>query len=257
MDIQSKIKQYIRDNKISFREFAKLSGLPNSTLQSICERGINSASFLNATKIAKVLGVSLEDFETYKGDFAISQTEREFIEKFRLVDSRGKAGVEALLNHEYFAVSGKKSDSVAVNSFAVSNQSSYIEISKRKPKLQTLKVFLQPAAAGTGNYLDDEYFEEMQFENIPHGADFGVRIAGDSMTPKIRDGDIAFVKKQDSISEGEIGIYVIDGDAFCKKLTKKEDGFYLHSLNAKYADFILPENGYVVGRVVGTQSGEV
>ncbi|MFI3167173.1 MAG: XRE family transcriptional regulator [Bacillota bacterium] len=250
MDIQIKIREYIKYNKMSFREFAKLAGLPNSTLQSICERGIGSASFLNASKIAKVLGVSLSDFETFNGDFSASDSEQNMILKYRSIDSRGKQSVDAVLLHEFarvetFAVK----DAPAAYSFD-KKKANYINIEKRAPKLSTVKIFLQPAAAGYGNYLDDEYFEELELENVPASADFGVRIAGDSMQPKICDGDIAFVKKQETIQEGEIGIYIIDGDAFCKKLIKKQGEFYLHSLNEKYDDFILPQNAYVVGKVV-------
>ncbi len=248
MDIQIKIKEYIKSQKISFREFAKMCGLPNSTLQSICERGIYSASFQNATKIANVLGVSVGDFASSPCDFAVSKEETQFIEKLRKLDSRGKESVFAILNHEY--KSCNVSDGVLQFVSQSKKSADYIEISKREIKKRMLKVYLQPAAAGTGNYLDDEYFEECEFENPPKKADFAIRIAGDSMEPKIQNGDVVFVQKCESIANGEVGIYVIDGDAFCKKLAVKDDGAYLHSFNPKYADFILPESAYLVGKVI-------
>ncbi|MFI3162867.1 MAG: XRE family transcriptional regulator [Bacillota bacterium] len=250
MDIQIKIREYIKANGISFREFAKTCGMPNSTLQSICERGIFSASFANAKKIADVLGVSVSDFAGSAEGF--SPRELGVISKFKTLDERGKNAVEAVLQSQVeYAFKGEKTFS-NVTAFSKKDNASYIEISKRaeKTNARTLKVFLQPAAAGTGNYLDDDSFEEILFENPPASADFGVRIAGDSMTPQINDGDIVFVKQQATISEGEIGIYVIDGDAFCKKLLSKNGEYFLHSLNPKYSDFKLAENAFLVGKVV-------
>ncbi len=250
MDIQIKIKEYIKSNGISFREFAKTCGMPNSTLQSICERGIFSASFANAKKIADVLGVSVSDFSG--GAEGFSSRELGVISKFKTLDERGKIAVEAVLQSQLeYSLKGEKTHS-NITAFSKKENASYIEISKRAEKTtsRTLKVFLQPAAAGTGNYLDDDSFEEMLFENPPATADFGVRIVGDSMEPQIANGDIVFVKKQASISDGEIGIYVIDGDAFCKKLLAKNGEYFLHSLNPKYSDFPLSEDAFLVGKVL-------
>lgn len=253
MDVQIKIKEYIKSKGISFREFAKTCGMPNSTLQSICERGIASASFANAKKIADVLGVSISDFAgSAEG---LSPRERSVIAKFQTLDERGKHAVEAVLQSQVeFALRGVKTHS-NITAFSKKDSVSYIEISKKAEKAEkissrTLKVFLQPAAAGTGNYLDDDSFEEILFENPPLQADFGVRIAGDSMQPQINDGDIVFVKQQATICEGEIGIYVIDGDAFCKKLLSKNGEYFLHSLNPSYNDFPLSENAFLVGKVI-------
>jgi len=44
--------------------------------------------------------------------------------------------------------------------------------------------------------------------SIAEAADFALSVAGDSMEPSFRDGDKVFVRKQDSINEGEIGIFV-------------------------------------------------
>ena len=48
-----------------------------------------------------------------------------------------------------------------------------------------LPVFLQPASAGTGQWLDDDLAEEMEVDDaVPAKAEFGVRLAGDSMSPR-------------------------------------------------------------------------
>nr|WP_155961786.1 S24 family peptidase [Dorea sp. AGR2135] len=44
----------------------------------------------------------------------------------------------------------------------------------------------------------------------PEKTDFGIRISGDSMEPMYHTGDVAWVHKQDSISNGEIGIFCLN-----------------------------------------------
>ena len=86
---------------------------------------------------------------------------------------------------------------------------------------------------------------------IPVGVEFGIRISGDSMEPTINDGDIVFVKRQPGIELGEIGIFIYDGDAYCKKLVYRDNHYYLRSVNGKYKDIPLSgDDIYCVGKVV-------
>ena len=68
----------------------------------------------------------------------------------------------------------------------------------------------------------------------PEKTDFGIRISGDSMEPMYHTGDVAWVHKQDSISNGEIGIFYLNGNTYIKELHDGPDGVYLVSLNEKY-----------------------
>ena len=45
-------------------------------------------------------------------------------------------------------------------------------------------------SAGTGAFLDEGSFEMVSFpaSTVPDGADFGVRVSGDSMEPVYHDG---------------------------------------------------------------------
>ena len=83
-----------------------------------------------------------------------------------------------------------------------------------------MPVYNEPAAAGIGNYLQDSTYEMMSFpaDSIPAGTDFGIRISGDSMEPIIKDGSIIWVKQQIEIENGEVGIFVLNNDAYCKRL---------------------------------------
>lgn len=112
-------------------------------------------------------------------------------------------------------------------------------------------VYLQPAAAGLGNYMSDDGAEIMHLK-APKGTDAGIRISGDSMEPKIADGDIVFIKYMPYVQPGEVGIFVYGGEAYCKKLDYAGGRPCLVSLNPKYSPiFIGPEDELrTVGKVL-------
>ena len=122
------------------------------------------------------------------------------------------------------------------------------------PFRRTIRLFDIPASAGVGNFLDGDNFSEIEVgEEVPEAADFGIRISGDSMEPRFVNGQIVWVQKQDILSNGEIGIFFLDGNAYCKKLQDDENGLYLVSLNSTYEPIPITENQTfrIFGKVVG------
>ena len=102
-------------------------------------------------------------------------------------------------------------------------------------KPRTMKVALTRASAGTGNFLDDENFEEMEvFEPVPESADFGVHITGDSMEPRFHDEELVWIEQTESLETGDIGLFFLDGLTYIKKYVINNAGTFLVSLNAKY-----------------------
>ncbi len=79
-------------------------------------------------------------------------------------------------------------------------------------------------SAGTGAFLDEENFESVSFPAslVPDGAEFGVRVSGDSMEPVYHDGQIVWVHRCNSLSPGEVGIFVYDGDGYLKVYGERE-----------------------------------
>ena len=74
-------------------------------------------------------------------------------------------------------------------------------------------------SAGHGAFLDEGNFEIVSFpENaVPDGADFGVRVSGNSMEPVYHDGQIVWVQQCETISVGQVGIFVYDGEGYLKR----------------------------------------
>ena len=87
----------------------------------------------------------------------------------------------------------------------------------------------------------------------PEDTTFGVRISGDSMEPEFHDGQIAWVLQQESVANGEIGIFSLNGEAYIKKLQNDKNGIFLISLNEKYAPIKVSENDRldIFGKVLG------
>ena len=107
-----------------------------------------------------------------------------------------------------------------------------------------------PVSAGTGNPLDEEYPEKVDIaEQPPKGTDFIVRVSGDSMEPTYHNGDKLFVKEQPSIEVGDIGIFVVNGNAYVKELGIDK----LISHNEKYPDIII--NEYITSKCCGKVLG--
>ncbi len=79
-------------------------------------------------------------------------------------------------------------------------------------------------SAGTGAFLDEGNFEEVRFREsaVPYGADFGVRISGDSMETTYHDGQIVWIQKCETILPGQVGVFVYEGEGFLKEYSEQE-----------------------------------
>lgn len=117
-----------------------------------------------------------------------------------------------------------------------------------------IKRYLLPVSAGTGQFLDDDAYDEIEVgSEVPEIADFGVTISGNSMEPRFIDGQTVWVHEQEELSEGEIGIFFYAGNAYIKKLGYAGNMTLLLSLNPAYEPIQIQKNEEfkVFGKVVG------
>lgn len=79
-------------------------------------------------------------------------------------------------------------------------------------------------------------YEEISPELTKDGSEyFALRIKGDSMEPKISDGDVVIVRKQEDVDSGQIAIVCVNGEnATCKKVMKQSEGILLQPLNPSF-----------------------
>lgn len=77
--------------------------------------------------------------------------------------------------------------------------------------------------------------EEISQAMADDGEYFGLQVKGDSMEPKISNGDVVIVRKQSDADDGDIVIALVNGDdAVVKRLKKYTDGIALISNNPIY-----------------------
>lgn len=68
-------------------------------------------------------------------------------------------------------------------------------------------------------------YEEIDAALAATGDFFGLRIKGSSMEPRIREGDVVIVRKQDDADTGDTVVVLVNGDsATVKRLKKEADG---------------------------------
>jgi len=115
---------------------------------------------------------------------------------------------------------------------------------------RVIKLYDIPVAAGFGEFLDSDAHTELEVdETVPGDADFAVRVSGDSMAPKFVDSQVLFIRKQNVLEVGDIGIFSLNGDAYIKKFGNGE----LISLNPRYLAIPIGEYDclHIFGKVVG------
>lgn len=114
------------------------------------------------------------------------------------------------------------------------------EIVEFQPRI--MKVAVLPASAGTGNFIDDENFDEVEiYDYVPRKATFGVYLDGDSMEPRFKDEQLVWIEQTDCLDSGDIGLFYLDGKTYFKKYIVKAAGTFLLSLNAKYKPIPISE----------------
>ena len=86
---------------------------------------------------------------------------------------------------------------------------------------------------------------------------FLVKAKGDSMTPRICDGDLVVARKTDVADDGRVVVCINKGEALIKKLRKESARCILFSTNPKYAPFSAAEDFRIVGEVKAVMSHNV
>ena len=93
-------------------------------------------------------------------------------------------------------------------------------------------------SAGFGAYASDtvEDYMPAYFHNPSEAKEtICIKVRGDSMFPKIEDGDIIQVHKQDTVDGGDIAVVLLDGDeGLVKRVEFLPSAVVLHSINPMY-----------------------
>lgn len=164
------------------------------------------------------------------------------IKKYRTLDSYGKEIVDLVLTKEAERVAKIKASLEYSNT--IDFQSTHLS-----QKTRTLHYYQRLASAGTGQFVfDDVPVDLIEIPDIPEykKVKYAIGVNGRSMEPLYYDGDILLVEPCKEIGIGEIGIFIVDGDSFVKKLGKN----ILISVNEEYSDIPITKETHCLGLVV-------
>ncbi len=209
-----------RDLKVA--DLSAMSGVPIQTIYSIKKRDSLKVDFGTIVRLCRALDVPLEVFaeEASPGisfGSVVSSEEWELIRRYRNLDGYGKKLVKQVLEAE-------EDRTVAQSS-----------VEPERP-MKLIPLYRTPAAAGYASpAFGDEYDAySVEADSI---ADFAFRVDGCSMEPLIADGSVQLVCRNQTVGEGDVGLFFVDGDMKCKQYHRESDGtVWLRSLNRDCAD---------------------
>lgn len=131
---------------------------------------------------------------------------------------------------------------------------------KKEKQTKSVKI---PVLGKVPAGLPAEAVEDIiDYEEIPEsmargGEYFGLSIKGDSMYPRILEGDVVIVRKQSTADSGDIVIALVNGDeGTCKQLYKYKDHIELKAFNPMYKPLVYSNEDisslpvFIVGKVV-------
>lgn len=237
MSIGSRIKDARINKEMTQEDLASKLGVTKGAIANY-ENGVSIPKSEVLLKLFVILEcdpnyIYQDEIKALENTFTTTISEQKMIEKYRNLDRYGVETVNSVLDIEYQRVKEE-----------IMKEESY-------PMIPKILYGCSPSA-GIGNYLPDDIDESsIMVPDTPktRKADYVLKVDGKSMEPEYMDGDLVLVKKQDQVDIGEVGIYLVDGEA----LIKEAQNGYLHSLNPEFGNIDLNENSEVhcMGKVIG------
>lgn len=233
MTIGDRIREYRETRHLTQQQLAERIGESRGTLISNYENGTSRPDCDRLAKLCVALSVTADELLGIKVDTQkLTPDEWTRTTKIRRLDEHGRLVVDYLIDEEYARV------------LANSRK-------KNRPRLMYIDSYSYPVSAGVGSFVETETPEKILVPECDEAeeADYVLTVKGDSMEPEFSDGDKVYVVQQPAVDIGEIGIFIINDEAFIKKLGKGQ----LISLNENYKPipFRKDDSIYCCGKVIG------
>ena len=233
MNILGQTIREIRKRKgLTQKQLSELTGLKQNTISNH-ENGNRSIDEVDIHVYSNALGVSPKElFDSYK------ESSDNITEIYNQLNSDRQTKV-----YDFATEQLKEQNKVVNFNDYIEEESDWYEVK-----------FYGSVSAGTGLYLDDEQVKTINFSSnmVPNGTDFCLKVNGDSMEPTFNNGDYVFIKRETDFRNGSIGVVIVNGDAYLKKIYITPDSIKLVSLNKKYKDITVTQDDTLkyVGTVV-------
>lgn len=259
MDYIDRIKKIKSERKITNDMLSDMTGIPLGTLSKILAGFSESPKLANIVAICNALGCSLDYIISgtpeNNNNFTLEAGEIRLVENYRKLDTHGRELCALVMDKELQRVTCSEYGAAAPAPKVLSADEVYRRIANASDSSRfgkrAIMLYDLPVSAGPGEFLDASSGEEIYIPDNSRtaDADFALKISGNSMEPKYRDGDILLVEDCESVEVGEPGIFLLDGSGYFKIF----GGDRLISLNKNYGDIMLKDfqNVWCGGRVIG------
>ena len=228
MSFGQRLRQRREELHMSRQELAHLLGVSVSAIGNY-ETGQNAVREDVLLRLFHVLDVDPNYLyqDAFQGaGFTCSAREEALVRHYRELSPTGRQTVETLVD----------------NLLVIQREQ---ERTAPPRQVREIPLYRSPAAAGFASPVFGEDYDLLEVEgDVPAGADFAVRLQGDSMEPWLHDGGLAYVNR-DPLQNGDVGIFCVDGEMLCKQYYRDPLGMvYLFSLNRARsdADVVLPRD---------------
>ena len=216
-DVVKFLREEREKRKISQGQLSYKSGISVSIISKI-EQGLRNPTVNTVLSIGKALGI----------DTMV------LLEKMNVVTN------EELENHIEKQVAKRLSENIEF-------------LSEQTDKNKLIPIY-SSASAGSGRVpeaLPEDYLS-LPIKNIDNS--FGIRVHGDSMYPTITDGAIVIIKTDEEVADRDIGVFLLNDEAYVKRIVRKDNIILLYSDNLDYEPILVTEkdNFYICGKVVKT-----
>lgn len=186
-------------------------------------------SKINQSELAELSGISKQRISGYiKGEYEPKSKPIYALAKALGVSASWLMGLNE--NEAPSPLSNEQNDDLA-------------ELYAKYPNIKPIKKVKIPMlgniACGEPTFADEGH--ETYIETDGHiNADFCLTCSGDSMEPKLRNGDIVFIRKQDIVDDGQIAAVIIEDEATLKRVyyDKPNNVLTLVAENPKYRPFV-------------------
>ena len=254
MDYIERIKKIKSERKITNDMLSEMTGIPLGTLSKILAGISDSPKLSNVVAICEALGCTLDyiimGIPENNNNYTLEDGEIKLVESYRKLDGHGKELCALVVDKELQRVTCSEygTGSKVLSPKEVREKIAAATTSVRFGK-RSIMLYDMPVSAGPGQMLGEGEEIYIPDNSKTKDANFALKIKGNSMETKYRDGDILLVSECESVEVGEPGIFLLDGDGYFKIF----GGDRLISLNKEYGDILLKDfqNVWCGGRVVG------
>lgn len=143
--------------------------------------------------------------------------------------------LQFLADHFHVPLSWLMGESSTVS---VADSSRWLEEHGIAQQRSILLPIMGSVRAGIGGTVQEEIigYEAVDPSTLQTGEEyFWLRVAGDSMTPSINDGDLVLVRRQESVESGQYAVVLLDSEeGLVKRIALGPDWIELQSVNPYY-----------------------